>query len=123
MTLGSKREERPLNGGYTLSEFENRISRTAICRKLESIHRDLALLGEQGKIGGFFNNVENTDKLSGLVEDVRDTVMDYQVRAPNNPLFRWLISFQTSLQQDIYERSFLLIVSLIPSPLPLRLGG
>ena len=53
-----------------------------IGRKLEDINRDLATLGEQGKTKGFFNNVENAEKLSGLVEDVRDAMMDYQVRSP-----------------------------------------
>ena len=57
-----------------------------ICRKLEDIQRDLVLLGEQGKAKGFLNNVENADKLGGLVEDVRDAIMDYQVRvASKNP--------------------------------------
>ena len=53
-----------------------------IDRKLEYVHRDLATLGEQGKTKGFFNNVENAEKLGGLVEDVREAMMDYQVRAP-----------------------------------------
>jgi hypothetical protein len=35
---------------------------------------------EQGKVEGFFNNVNNADKLGGLVEDIRDAVTDYQVR-------------------------------------------
>jgi len=30
-------------------------------------------------VKGFFNNVENADKLGGLVEDVRDAMMGYQV--------------------------------------------
>ena len=47
--------------------------------KLEDIHQELVLLGKQGKAKGFFNNVENADKLGGLVEDVRDAMMDYQV--------------------------------------------
>ena len=51
-----------------------------IGRKLEDIRQDLVLLGEQGKAKGFLNNVENADKLGGLVEDVRDAMMDYQVR-------------------------------------------
>ena len=55
-------------------------------RKLEDIRQDLALLEEQGKTKGFFNNVENSDKLGGLVEDVRDAVIDYQVRIPSNNL-------------------------------------
>ena len=50
-----------------------------IDRKLQDVHRDLVLLEEEGKVEGFFNNVKNADKLSGLVEDIRDAVMDYQV--------------------------------------------
>ena len=107
MTLRSKREERSLNGGYTHSEFGNGISRTTICRKLDAIHRNLALLGEQGKIEGFFNNVENADKLSGLVEDVRDTVMDYQVRAPNDPSFRCLIFLPDIIATGHIRKEFL----------------
>lgn len=48
---------------------------------MEGIHRELALFGEQGKAKGFFNNVGNSDQLSGIVEDIRDAIMDYQVRA------------------------------------------
>ena len=48
-------------------------------RELERIARELEPLAEQGKVKGFFNNVANADKLSGLVEDIRDAVMDYQV--------------------------------------------
>ena len=55
-----------------------------IGRKLEDTRQDLALLGEQGKTEGFFNNVENADKLDGLVEDVRDAVIDYQVCTASN---------------------------------------
>ena len=49
-------------------------------RKLEEVHQELARLGEQGKTKGFFTNVENAEKLGGLVEDVRDVMVDYQVR-------------------------------------------
>ena len=56
-------------------------------RKLENIHQDLVALGSQGKTKGFFNNVENADKLASLVEDVRDVMMDYQVCVSNNPPF------------------------------------
>jgi len=38
-------------------------------------------LAEQGKVEGFFNNVKNADKLASLVEDIRDAVMEYQVRS------------------------------------------
>ena len=47
--------------------------------KLQDIRRDLALLEEQGKVKGFFNNVKNADKLNGLVEDIRDAMVEYQV--------------------------------------------
>ena len=50
-----------------------------ISRKLEDVHQDLRLLSEQGRAQGFFDNIKNADKLAGLVEDIRDAVMDYQV--------------------------------------------
>jgi hypothetical protein len=40
-------------------------------------------LAEQGKAEGFLNNVKNADKLGGLVEDIRDAMMEYQVRNQN----------------------------------------
>ena len=51
-----------------------------IARKLKNIHQDLTQLAEQGGVEGFFNNVENADKLCGLVEDIRDAMMEYQAR-------------------------------------------
>jgi len=53
--------------------------RAGIARKLEDVHQDLRLLSEQGRAQGFFDNIKNADKLAGLVEDIRDAVMDYQV--------------------------------------------
>jgi len=50
---------------------------------LEKVLTELEPLAEQGKVEGFFNNVKNADKLGGLVEDIRDAVMDYQVRDQN----------------------------------------
>ena len=44
--------------------------------------RDLAPLEKQGKVEGFFNNAENAGKLSGLVEEIRDVMMEYQVYGP-----------------------------------------
>jgi len=54
---------------------------------LEDIRRDLIPLEEQGKVEGFFNNVENVNRLGGLVEDIRDAMMEYQVcvRNPSTP--------------------------------------
>jgi len=44
-------------------------------------------LAGQGKVEGFFNNVKNADKLGGLVEDIRDALMDYQVSNQNGLAF------------------------------------
>ena len=46
---------------------------------MQDVRQDLALLVEQGKIEGFFNNAENAGKLGGLVEDIRDAMIEYQV--------------------------------------------
>ena len=48
-------------------------------RKLEEISGELESLTKQGKVEGFFNNVKNADTLVGLVEGIRDAVMQYQV--------------------------------------------
>ena len=48
-------------------------------RKLGKILQELIPLADQGKVKGFFTNVKNAEVLSGLVENIRDAVMDYQV--------------------------------------------
>jgi hypothetical protein len=42
---------------------------------------------EQGKAEGFFTNVDNADKLRGLVEDIRDAMIHYQVCFANTRIF------------------------------------
>ena len=56
-----------------------------VSRKLEEIRQELDLLAGQGKTAGFLANTENTQKIGGLVEDVRQVMMDYQVRALTHP--------------------------------------
>ena len=51
---------------------------------METIRRDLDLLAEQGKVEGFLKNVGNANQLGGLLEDVRDAMIEYQVRIPPN---------------------------------------
>ena len=46
---------------------------------MERVYRDLVSLEKKGKVEDFFNNVENADKLGGLVEDIRDAMIEYQV--------------------------------------------
>ena len=53
-------------------------------RKLEKVLQELKPLEEQGNIEGFFTNTENADKLGGLVENIRNAVMDYQVCKQSN---------------------------------------
>ena len=67
------------NGRITFSRVTGGVLPTAITRNLEDICRGLARLEGQGKVEGFFNNVDNADKLSGAVEDIRDAMMEYQV--------------------------------------------
>ena len=46
---------------------------------MQGVLRDLAPLEAQGKVEEFFANAENAGKLEGLVEDIRDAMMEYQV--------------------------------------------
>jgi hypothetical protein len=50
-----------------------------IARKLEEVHQDLTQLTGQGIAVGFLTNNENAQRINGLVEDIREVIMDYQV--------------------------------------------
>ena len=50
------------------------------------------VLSEQGKAQGFFNNVKNADRLGGLVEDIRDAMMEYLVCVSRYSLLLCLMS-------------------------------
>ena len=71
--------ERNWSSECTFFKGGGQVSHTVTTRKLEGVRRDLVPLKEQGKVEGFFNNTENADKLAGLVEDIRDAIMEYQV--------------------------------------------
>ena len=75
----SKKGERDWSSRLTPSKRKGPVSHMGIGRKLQDVHQDLTLLEEQGKVKGFLKNVKNADKLSGLVEDIHDIMMDYQV--------------------------------------------
>ena len=51
---------------------------------MQELLEDLAPLEKQAKVEGFFNNTENTTQLGGLVEAIRDAMMEYQVCASNS---------------------------------------
>jgi len=57
-----------------------------IGRKLQKILQELELLTKQGGAGGFLNNPKNAERLRGLVGDVGDAVMDYQVCGQSEPI-------------------------------------
>ena len=71
-------------------QLETRVSRLDVHRRLKGASQTLALLGKQGKVKGFFNNVVNADKLNGVVEDIRDAMIDYQVCASKDPFLPYL---------------------------------
>ena len=50
-------------------------------RKLEEVHQELDPLAGQGKTSGFLANAEDAQRICGIVEDIRQAMMDYQVRA------------------------------------------
>ena len=56
-----------------------------IGRKLEDIHQGLTLLEGQWGVTGFLTNTENAQEINGLVEDLHEAMMDYQVCVPNCP--------------------------------------
>ena len=62
-----------------------------VCRILDDVQQELKGLEKQRKIEGFLTNAENAEKLAGLVEDIRDAVMDYQVCGQNNLISPCLI--------------------------------
>ena len=88
-----------------------------ISRKLGKIHQELVLLAGHGKAVEFLANAETAQKISDLVDDIREVMMDYQVRVLTHPFFLpFLTNTQTSLQQDIYDTTCRLIVGLTTPP-------
>ena len=49
-------------------------------KKSEEVHRELDLPAGQGKTAGFLTNAESAQRISDLVENIRQVMMDYQVR-------------------------------------------
>jgi hypothetical protein len=41
--------------------------------------QDLTPLAQRGKVTRFLNSTEDVDRLSSMVEDIRDAIMYYQV--------------------------------------------
>ena len=64
-----------------------------IARKLREVLRDLIPLVEPGKVAGFLNDVGGPRKLNGLVEDIREAMMNYQVCSLGPSSLQRLTSF------------------------------
>ena len=79
--IGKKRGGRFSNGNPLISRLVPCLT-SSFGRKLEDILRELTPLEQRGKVTRFLNGTKDTDKLSGVVEDIRDAMMDYQV-CPN----------------------------------------
>jgi hypothetical protein len=52
--------------------------------KLDGILKELIPLAERGKVPRFLDNAKDIEKLSGMVEDIRDATMEYQVGSQND---------------------------------------
>ena len=50
-----------------------------IIRNLKRIAGELVPLTNQGMVEGFFCNAKNLEALGGLVDDIRDAIIEYQV--------------------------------------------
>ena len=60
---------------------------------MEDVGQELALLAGQGKKAAvFLANTKNAQRINGLVEDIREVMMDYQVCASNALFFPYLIN-------------------------------
>jgi hypothetical protein len=47
---------------------------------MDAILKVLIPLSQRGRAARFLGSTEDVDKLSGVVEDIRDAMMEYQVR-------------------------------------------
>ena len=81
-----------------------------IDRKLQNILQGLELLAKDGNVEGFLNNPKNAEKLGGLVGDICDAVMDYQVCGQSEPIM--LIS-DTHFRLHYNKTSMKKVVSLL----------
>ena len=73
-----KREGRYSKGNSTPSQVKDQ-SDVRPVRKLDDILRALTPLEQRGKVTQFLNSTEDVNKLAGLVEDIHNAMMDYQV--------------------------------------------
>jgi hypothetical protein len=73
-------------------------------------------MSKQSNLSGFLNNVDQSGKITGLVEDIRDAILDYQACCSDTHIaFRVKLTDdpKTSLQQDLNDSLSRLIVRVL----------
>jgi len=66
-----------------------------VVRKLEDVRQALDVIGTQKDLSQFLDNAENARKLNDLMDDIREAMMDYQVRTSKSLA---LVSFNFRLR-------------------------
>jgi len=79
-----KRGGKSWNSKFIFFSVRNSIS-PGIARKLEGICQSLTLPGDQGDLVKFLANPKNIQRINGLIEDIYEALMDYQVCKLNYP--------------------------------------
>ena len=69
------------SNGNTPSQGRRPARRASLASKLDDVLRVLIPLEQRGKVTRFLNSAKDVDTLGSLVEDIRDALMDYQVRS------------------------------------------
>ena len=82
MRSRSERGGTASNGNLTIQGSKSEPDHRFI-RKLEDILQELEPLMKQGKAVGFLKSAEGADKLGGIIEDIREAAMNYQVFMSN----------------------------------------
>lgn len=78
-----KRGQTNWKGEHALSKIKGQVLQTEISSKLMEVGKAIDSVITQKDLGHFLKNSENALKLNDLVEDIRDALMEYQVRTPN----------------------------------------
>jgi hypothetical protein len=90
-------------GGLYSCEYMPTSSHPSL-RKLEGVIVKLEPLSDQHALVRFLCNVDNAKTLGGFVQELADSITDYQVRAVS-PTVIFTDNQQVSVQQGVYERT------------------
>jgi len=65
---------------YSMSSSPPQTRCSTPSRKFEDIERQLRTLSEKPGLRRFADHAQDDEEVSGLIEDLRETISDYQVR-------------------------------------------